>query len=110
MGNKGSAEYDRMKAVALPCYLYDAGYSGIVHCDGRCEQQGTVWGSGPYTADSCICRAARHAGVLPEKGEGVFKVTVVQGQPSYEGSTAHGITSVNFGSYETGITLSAMTQ
>ncbi len=59
---------------------------------------GAVWGSGPYTADSDICTAAVHAGVLgPEGGE----VTVRReaGQASYEGGSANGVTTSSWGSF-----------
>ena len=59
---------------------------------------GSVWGSGPYTADSNICTAARHAGVLgPEGGEVTVRRTA--GQQSYTGSTANGVTTSDWGSY-----------
>jgi hypothetical protein len=57
-----------------------------------------VWGSDPYTADSDICTAARHAGVIgPEGGE--VTVRRMAGQPDYTASTANGITSQAYGSY-----------
>jgi len=48
------------------CKDYSSGQEGVFKCSGVCGQNGTVWGSGPYTYDSPICRAARHAGILKD--------------------------------------------
>lgn len=60
---------------------------------------GSVWGSGPYTADSDLCRAARHAGVIAEKG-GEIVVSRIAGQSSYDGSSQNGVTTKSWGSYK----------
>lgn len=60
--------------------------------------RGSVWGSGPYTADSNTCTAARHAGAISEAG-GPVVVLRRPGQPSYEGSTRNGVTTSSWGSY-----------
>lgn len=59
---------------------------------------GTVWGSGPYTDDSSLCAAARHAGAIGPDG-GVIGVTGAPGQDSYAGSTANGITTSDYGAW-----------
>ncbi len=59
---------------------------------------GAVWGSGPYTADSTVCLAARHAGAVPAAG-GTVTVRVVPGRSSYGGSSRNGITTMSYGSY-----------
>ena len=59
---------------------------------------GTVWGSGPYTDDSSICAAARHAGVIGPNG-GMVGVTGTAGQDSYAGSSANGITTSSYGQW-----------
>ncbi len=59
---------------------------------------GSVWGSGPYTGDSDICTAARHSGALPESG-GIVRLTEAAGQASYTGTTANGVTTRDWGSY-----------
>ena len=59
---------------------------------------GSVWGSGPYTADSNLCTAARHAGVVTEAG-GVIQLLERPGQDSYSGSAANGVTTSSWGSY-----------
>jgi len=63
---------------------------------------GSVWGSGPYTADSNICTAARHAGVIGTQGG---EVTVLReaGLAAYPGSSANGVETRTWGSYATSI-------
>ncbi|MEJ6398842.1 LCCL domain-containing protein [Yoonia sp. 208BN28-4] len=60
---------------------------------------GSVWGSGPYTADSAICAAGVHAGVIGTAGGPVIVIRR-PGQDSYQGSEANGVTTSNWGSYE----------
>ncbi len=59
---------------------------------------GSVWGTGPYTGDSNICTAARHAGAVGPFG-GVVRVTGLPGQSSYGGSTENGVTTRSWGAY-----------
>jgi len=59
---------------------------------------GSIWGSAPYTADSAVCRAARHAGVVPAEG-GTVTVRMLPGEPRYVGTTRNGVPSMNFGAY-----------
>ncbi len=67
---------------------------------------GSVWGSGPYTADSNICSAALHAGAVGAAG-GNVRVTPEPGQSSYSGTTANGITTSDWGSYGASFTVVA---
>jgi hypothetical protein len=67
-------------------------------CDARAVRDGTVWGSGPYTADSSLCRAALHAGVLKAAG-GPLTVEFTDGQALYVGSVRNGVTSSDYGEY-----------
>jgi hypothetical protein len=62
------------------------------------RRRGPVWGSQPYTDDSDLGTAAVHAGLLRDGQRGVVKVTVLPGQPHYDGGEANGIAS---SSYET---------
>ncbi|MGC1496067.1 MAG: LCCL domain-containing protein [Sulfitobacter sp.] len=59
----------------------------------------SVWGSGPYTGDSNVCTAARHAGVVGDDG-GPVRITAEPGQASYEGSSANGVNTSSWGSYD----------
>jgi hypothetical protein len=64
----------------------------------KIAEAGRVWGSGPYTADSDICWAARHAGVIGLLG-GEVSVIPVQGLAAYRGSQRNGMTTADWGSY-----------
>jgi len=57
-----------------------------------------VWGSGPYTADSNICTAARHSGAIGTGG-GVIQVVMAPGQSSYSGSAANGVNTSAWAEY-----------
>ena len=58
----------------------------------------SVWGSHPYTADSDICRAARHAGLIAEGGG---RVTLRMGgaEPRFEGSRRNGVSTTDYGPF-----------
>lgn len=62
----------------------------------RCPDGGrtyeTVWGSGPYTSDSAICRAALHAGMITAAG-GLVHVVAEPGLERYSGSTRNEVTT-----------------
>jgi outer membrane protein OmpA-like peptidoglycan-associated protein len=81
-----------------------AGAAGTLTCTCAAGAMGgSVWGSAPYTADSAICRAARHAGVVPAEG-GTVTVRMLPGEPRYLGSTRNGVQSLNFGAYRASYT------
>jgi hypothetical protein len=101
MGQDQSAE-KKMINDSTPCHRFE-GEAGTYFCDGDCHMKATVWGTGPYTADSCVCRAARHAGVIADKG-GAFTVLQGAGMGAYEGSEANGVISYNFGQSASSIT------
>ncbi len=69
-------------------------------CPAGCPLQGRLWGTGTYTADSELCLAAMHAGVLPPGGAGVVEYRTEGVRASFTGSVAHGISSNNYGNYE----------
>ena len=60
---------------------------------------GSVWGSGPYTDDSSVCTAAVFAGLITTANGGTVLVQITPGQNSYKGSTAHGVTTADYGSW-----------
>lgn len=64
----------------------------VCACSAEAAGSGAVWGSEIYTDDSAICRAAVHAGMIPDSG-GTIWVFERPGQPSYDGTVRHGITS-----------------
>ncbi len=63
---------------------------------------GSVWGGadGVYTDDSKLGTAAVHAGLLKIGETKSLKVTVLQGQGTYMGSTQNGITSNSYGAWQ----------
>ncbi|MBX6376076.1 MAG: hypothetical protein IRZ13_17845 [Acetobacteraceae bacterium] len=67
-------------------------------CSAQATGIGEVWGTGAYSSDSSICRAARHAGIIPAEG-GTVQVIPAPGMPSYAGTTANGVTSLSYGAW-----------
>jgi hypothetical protein len=61
-----------------------------------------VWGSGPYTADSSLCGAAQHAGVIGPSG-GAFAIERRPGASSYDGSTRFGVTTMAWSAFDESI-------
>jgi len=61
---------------------------------------GSVWGTDLYTLDSRLAAAAVHAGILKDGEKGVVKVTILAGKQGYKGSSRNGVTSSDWGSYE----------
>jgi len=65
-------------------------------CSATAVRVGQVWGTGTYTADSSVCAAVRHAGVVSAQG-GTVNVHPVAGRERYTGSTHNGVTSAVYG-------------
>ena len=68
----------------------------------ECQANGTadtVWGTGIYTDDSSICTAAVHSGLITFNDGGKVTFHFVAGQSSYKGTTAHGVTSQDYGAW-----------
>ncbi len=61
---------------------------------------GPLWGSGVYTDDSSPAVAAVHAGIVQPGQKAMVRVTVQDGLPAFQGSTANGVTSQAFGPWE----------
>ncbi len=68
-------------------------------CSPAQTGSGQVWGSGTYTSDSSICRAAVHAGVISTQG-GNVAVRPVGGRRSYESSSRNGVTTTRYGRWK----------
>lgn len=58
-----------------------------------------VWGSNPYTDDSCLATAAVHAGVVKAGERGTITVTLLPGLAGYEASMANGIQTRPYGAW-----------
>lgn len=67
---------------------------------------GQVWGSGPYTVDSSLCSAARHAGAVGADG-GAIWARITKGETSYSGTAANGVTSQDYGEFEASLSVAA---
>ena len=68
----------------------------------QCPENGTesaIWGSDIYTADSSICTAAVHAGLITLEGGGVVTIQFRPGRSVYGSTLRNGITSNTFGEY-----------
>ena len=79
----------------------------ICICPGEATQRGAVWGTDTYTADSGTCRAALHAGAVAITG-GTVSLRMLPGQPRYPGTTRNGVSSTNFGAYQSSFRFDAM--
>lgn len=86
---------------ACPLQIGDAGAIDC-SCSAAATTAGAVWGDGVYTADSNICRAARHAGAIGPNG-GVLAVRAVAGRASYPATERNGVASSAWGSYDRSI-------
>jgi hypothetical protein len=60
---------------------------------------GTVWGTDVYTQDSSLATAAVHAGVLQNQQTGIVKITMLPGQPHYQGTMRNGVASHSWQNY-----------
>lgn len=82
---------------------YMFGYTGegryLVRCGACAGDEGSVWGTDIFTDDSSVCLAAAHAGVTQLSEGGMFFVDMLEGQSSYTGSTANGVTSSDYGEW-----------
>jgi hypothetical protein len=68
----------------------------------RCPDKGTahtVYGASPYTADSSVCTAAVHSGLITLRDGGVVQVRSLGPQPLFGSSEAHGVASWPYGPY-----------
>ncbi len=100
---QGGAVFDLGACAPLPADIDEA----ICACTPGEGGGGSVWGSNPYTADSDICTAAIHAGVIGTDG-GKLVLRRAPGQAEYGGSEAHGVTTGSWGSYDESIAIAAV--
>jgi hypothetical protein len=76
-----------------------AGASLTCRCDAEQTSVGSVWGSGRYTADSTICRAAVHAGAIPAAG-GAVTLHAGGRCERFTGTNRNGIATSDWGGYD----------
>ena len=96
-GARQTAQFDD-----CPDQLPNATASLVCQCPSSTTTSGSIWGSDTYTADSRICRAAVHAGVIGEEG-GAVEVQEAAGRSSYPAATRHGVSSSSWGSFRRSI-------
>lgn len=60
----------------------------------------SVWGSDIYTADSSICTAAVHSGLITYQQGGSVTVEARPGRPLYGSSERNGVTTSDYGPYQ----------
>lgn len=60
-------------------------------------EAGAIWGTGIYTDDSSLARAAVHAGLVQPGQTATVTVEVLPGQDSYSGSLQNGVQSASYG-------------
>jgi hypothetical protein len=68
-----------------------------------CSPGGTahsVWGSDVYTADSSICTAAVHSGLITYQQGGAVTIELRPGRTIYGCSERNGVTTSSYGSYQ----------
>jgi hypothetical protein len=61
---------------------------------------GSAWGTDTYTDDSSVCTAAVHSGLISVDEGGTVVIEIAPGQSSYQGSSAHGVTTSDYGAFE----------
>lgn len=84
----------------------DIGSIFLVNCPSGCVKEGgVIWGTGIYTSDSSICRAAIHAGVLQDNG-GLIELIRKPGLDLYESSLHRGIQSTQYNKWALSFTVS----
>ncbi|XP_069593839.1 mucin-2-like [Ranitomeya imitator] len=102
LGSRVQASISSISTVMASCTTTAKdlpGSSADVLCPADClTKGGSVWGTDVYTNDSSICRAAIHAGKIPNDG-GQVSVHKTPGEASYNGSTRNGISTKNFGKW-----------
>jgi hypothetical protein len=70
-----------------------------IKCPAGCETMASVWGTGWYTTDSAVCRAAIHAGAIEADEGGVITVAIEKGLAAYAGTMKKGVQTSSWGSY-----------
>ncbi len=103
----GQSEPSAAPPAAVAACPYDArnlalGTELRCRCAAGVTNSGSVWGSGPYTADSMICRAAVHAGAI-ERGGGEVRLRITAGRERYRGSERRGVITGSWASYPTSL-------
>ncbi|MDQ2937968.1 MAG: LCCL domain-containing protein [Acidobacteriota bacterium] len=62
-------------------------------------KESSIWGTDTYTADSSVCTAAVHAGVIKFENGGTVTIELRPGQTSYQGTLRNSVKSNDYGAY-----------
>ena len=62
-------------------------------------KESTIWGTDVYTADSSVCTAAVHVGVIIFESGGNVTIELRPGQSSYQGTLRNSVKSSDYGAY-----------
>ncbi|MCA0910599.1 LCCL domain-containing protein [Qipengyuania gaetbuli] len=93
----GTGAEDIGKCTSLPPkYRTEAFKLLSCTCDANFSVKSPIWGTGLYSGDSHVCKAALHAGAIGLEGGRVAFQTLVD-QPSYTGSARNGVESMSYG-------------
>jgi hypothetical protein len=77
----------------------DAGSVYLVHCPANCaKEKGSLYGLGQYTADSSVCQAGIHSGIIEDEKGGVIAYTKMWGNGYYIGIEKNGLSSAEINS------------
>ena len=93
----GGAE-DPWRTTAMP-HRREVGETFELDCPPGGEP-GTIWGVETYTADSSICTAAVHVGLITFEEGGEVEYEIAAGLDEYGSATAHEVLSNRFGRFE----------
>ena len=74
-----------------------------ISCSAEGEP-GSLWGTNTYTSDSSICTAAVHVGLITIVNGGTVVIEIAPGRDAYQGGTANGVTSLEYGSWSSSFT------
>jgi hypothetical protein len=79
-------------------YPGPTGSQFVIACPSGGEAN-SIWGTTIYTDDSSICTAAVHMGLITLASGGEVTIEILDGQASYQGTEANGVTSNSWGSW-----------
>jgi hypothetical protein len=94
---------------ACPASMAGQGDTLTCACSAEATAIGSIWGTGIYTDDSAICKAALHAGVIGAEG-GLVTVARAPGEKAYTASVSNGVESLNYGNWQGSLVFSAATE
>jgi LCCL domain len=98
-GNESDDVTPIMWTTSAATFKSDPGLTYKFQCpaDGVPEM---IWGSDVYTADSSICTAAVHAGIITLEKGGVVAIEFKPGRAAYGSTVRNGITSNTYGEFD----------